>query len=75
MSLYFKIFRLITNNIFKEQDFIYNGNIIYIPNNFKLYMEIPNSQNNYLKQFRILNIPYSNEIVGRNYEQKYLEFS
>ena len=36
--------------------YIYNENIIYIPNNFKLYIEIPNSQNNYLKHFGILNI-------------------
>ena len=36
--------------------YIYNENIIYIPNNFKLYIEIPNSQNNYLKQFGILNL-------------------
>ena len=33
-----------------------NGNIIYIPNNIKIYVEIPNSFENYLKKFGILNV-------------------
>ena len=33
-----------------------NGNIIYIPNNIKIYVEVPNSFENYLKKFGILNV-------------------
>ena len=36
--------------------YINNGNIIYIPNNIKIYVEIPNSFENYLKKFGILNV-------------------
>jgi hypothetical protein len=36
--------------------YIYNENIIYIPNNFQIYIEIPNSSENYLSKFGILNI-------------------
>jgi len=32
-----------------------NENIIYIPNNIKIYIEIPNSFENYLTKFGILN--------------------
>ena len=33
-----------------------NGNIIYIPNNIKIYVEVSNSFENYLKKFGILNV-------------------
>ena len=32
-----------------------NENIIYIPNNIQIYVEVPNSSENYLKKFGILN--------------------
>ena len=33
-----------------------NENIIYIPNNIQIYVEVPNSPENYLKKFGILNV-------------------
>ena len=40
-----------------------NGNIIYIPNNIKIYVEIPNSFENYLIKFGILNVFEINNIA------------
>ena len=36
--------------------YINNGNIIYIPSNIKIFLEVPNSFENYLKKFGILNV-------------------
>ena len=36
--------------------YIYNGDIIYIPSDIQIYIEIPNSSDNYLVKYGILNI-------------------
>ena len=41
----------------------YDGDIIYIPNNIKIYIEIPNSSNNILSKIGILNIFKRESIV------------
>ena len=45
--------------------YIYNEDIIYIPSNIKIYIEIPNGFSNYLKKIGILNIfPIKNIVLG-----------
>ena len=53
--------------------YINNGNIIYIPNNLKIYIEIPNCFEHYLKKIGILNIfNIENIVLGelKSNEQK-----
>ena len=46
-----------------------NEDIIYIPNNIKIYVEIPNSFENYLEKFGILNVfPIENIQLGKLHE-------
>jgi len=40
-----------------------NQNIIYIPNNMKIYIEVPNSFDDYFTKFGILNVFYRENIV------------
>ena len=48
-----------------------NENIIYIPNNIKIYIEIPNSFENYLKKFGILNASnIENIVLGESKQNK-----
>ena len=48
-----------------------NENIIYIPNNIKIYIEIPNSFENYLKKFGILNaFNIENIVLGESKQNK-----
>ena len=48
-----------------------NENIIYIPNNIKIYIEVPNSTVNYLKKFGILNaFNRENIILGDTSQEK-----
>ena len=45
--------------------YIYKEDIIYIPSNIKIYIEIPNGFSNYLKKIGILNIfPIKNIVLG-----------
>ena len=45
--------------------YIYKEDIIYIPNNIKIYIEIPNGFSNYLEKIGILNIfPIKNIVLG-----------
>ena len=53
--------------------YINNGNIIYIPNNIKIYIEIPNTFDNYLSKIKILNLfNIENIVLGelKSNEQK-----
>ena len=50
-----------------------NGNIIYIPNNIKIYIEIPNSFENYLIKFGILNVFEINNIALESLHKLELE--
>ena len=43
--------------------YIYNGDIIYIPSDIQIYIEIPNSSENYLVKYGILNIFNIDNIV------------
>ena len=43
-------------SFFITKFYINNGDIIYIPNNIKIYAEIPNCSENYLSNFGILNL-------------------
>jgi hypothetical protein len=48
-----------------------NENIIYIPNNIKIYIEIPNSFENYLTKFGILNaFNIENIVLGESNENE-----
>ncbi len=48
-----------------------NENIIYIPNNIKIYIEVPNIFENYLKKFGILNaFNIENIVLGEPKQNK-----
>ena len=47
-----------------------NGNIIYIPNNLKIYIEVPNSFENYLTKFGILKAFNIENIIFGESKQK-----
>ena len=51
--------------------YISDENIIYIPNNIKVYIEVPNSFENYLKKFGILNaFNIENIVLGEPKQNK-----